>query len=119
MMSVAMCLLLYSFAVAVISPWTLFSKGSREIARFAGDIRRRRCGPQTLPAAPLPTGSYTVGPQRRRAVADSALPLSLLILSMYVDRNINFSHQKNRLLALAKWNDRGPIPACYLARPRA
>ena len=83
-MSVAVCLLLYSLVVVVISPWTLFSKGSREIARFAGDIRRRRRGPQTLLHALL---ALSGGPQR--AVADSALPLSPLILSMYIDRNIN------------------------------
>jgi hypothetical protein len=91
-MSVAVCLLLYSLVVAVISPWTLFSKGSREIARFAGDIRRRRRGPQTLLDALL---ALSGGPQRRGAVADSALPLSPLILSMYIDRKTNFSHQRN------------------------
>jgi hypothetical protein len=74
-MSVAVCLLLYSFVVAVMSPWTLFGKGSREIARFAGEIRRRRRGPQTLLDALL---ALSGEPQRRLAFAASALPLSTL-----------------------------------------
>jgi hypothetical protein len=66
-MSVAVCLLLSSFAAPVVSPRVL---------------------PRLTRAGSVP---------RLGMVADSALPLSLspLILSMYINRNTNFSHQRN------------------------
>jgi hypothetical protein len=93
-MSVAVCLLLSSFSVAVC---LLLSSFSVAVCLLLSSFVATAAG----------------------AVADSALPLSPLILSMYIDRNTKFSHRRNWLLALAKWNDRGPILACYLARPRA